>query len=103
MNIGLMGLVCSLIILNMFDFLITWFGVKKGLAKEINPIMNLIMRMGYKQSFFFKMIMTMVFGLYCIVNNNQVALLIANGIFLGVCIWNTFLMRRRLRNLGKTT
>ena len=99
MNTSLMGLVVSLMALSLCDFYLTYYGVKRGLTKEVNPMMRLFISLGWHRTFALKMMWTMLVGFYMMASNNVWGLIIANLIFAGVCMWNYFLIKRRLRQL----
>ncbi len=99
MNGSHIGLFVSLIGFNFLDFGLTYYGIKRGLCKEANPMMKMLIGMGWRRAFAFKMTWSMLIGIYFMVSGNITGLIIANLMFIGICIWNYTLMKRRLRKL----
>ncbi len=101
MNGSLTGLFASLIGFNLLDFALTYYAVRRGLCKEANPMMKMFIKMGWGRALGFKMMWTMLIGLWMMSTNNAKGLIIANVLFAGICLWNFLLMKRRMKQLRK--
>lgn len=95
----LIALGSGLVGLNILDFKMTWKGIHKLGAKEVNPMMDFLLKLGYKPSLAFKTIFPAVIAVMFILKGNQSSLVIANCIFGGLCLWNFFVMRRKMKKI----
>jgi len=94
-------LAITMVILNFLDFKLTYYAVKRGLAKEGNPMMAMFIRMGWKNTLMFKMMMSLMIAMYMALTNNILGLALGNIIFAGICLWNRHLINKRLRMIAQ--
>ena len=99
MDGSLVALGSSIVALNVLDLKMTWKGVHKLGAKEMNPMLKAFMELGYKPTLAFKLTFSICIATMFILRHNLLYLIIANCVFGWLCLWNLFVMRRRMRKL----
>lgn len=87
-------------LLNVFDIITTLLGIKYAGAKEVNPLMNWILSLGYNEFIAFKLIFVMILSFVLFKKQKRGSLLFLNYVYAFVILNNLFTIGFRLLNGG---